>query len=413
MPTPEQIVEKALRKVFPTKVEEERILRIAENYRAALEEEVRRRRLKDVDVILAGSVAKRTFSKNTRDIDIFIRFPDVEMMKAFESICRSALRNPKLIHGSRDFFRKVERGYLIEVVPALKISRPEEAENTIDLSYFHINYVRSKLNEKLRKDIILFKTFLQANNCYGAETYRHGFSGYACELLILHYGSFLNTLRELCRPPKIFIDMEGYYKNEEEVRRNLSEAKLRSPIILIDPTFKQRNVLASLTYKTFSTFQLQARKFLLHPSLNFFIKREVKLEELRRRSAKRGTKLFLLQLKKPLNDDVFVAKLERELKQFKSRALREGYRFYASGIEVDGKVIVFVEVETLDLSKRRIHLGPPVWVREIDFQKFIRKWGEVYVVNGRLATDVPRRKFQVLWKEFVKKIREMHHLYLK
>lgn len=413
MPAPEQIVERALKRVLPTKAEEERIFRIAESYKFRLEEEVRRRGLDGVEVILAGSVAKRTFSKNTRDIDIFIRFPDLEAMKAFESICRRALRNPKLIHGSRDFFRKVERGYLIEVVPALKISRPEEAENTIDLSYFHINYVTTRLDEELRKEVVLLKTFLQANGCYGAETYRHGFSGYACELLILHYGSFLNALRELCKPPKIFIDIEGFYKSEEEVRKNLSEAKLRSPVILIDPTFKQRNVLASLTYKTFSTFQLQARRFLMEPSLSFFMKHEVSLNELRRRSLRRGTKLFTLKLRKPLNDDVFLAKLERELKQFRSKAQSEGYRLYTSGIEVNEEVVVFVEVETLELSKKRVHLGPPVWVREVDFQKFVRKWREVYVVNGRLAADIQRKKFEVLWREFVRRVKEMHRLYLK
>ena len=49
------------------------------------------------------------------------------------------------------------------------------------------------------KDVLLgiriAKAFCHANNSYGAESYINGFSGYALELLVYYYGSFLKFIK--------------------------------------------------------------------------------------------------------------------------------------------------------------------------------------------------------------------------
>ena len=41
---------------------------------------------------------------------------------------------------------------------------------------------------------MLFKYFLKQKGIYGAESYNKGISGYLAEVLIINFGSFLNTL---------------------------------------------------------------------------------------------------------------------------------------------------------------------------------------------------------------------------
>jgi len=61
---------------------------------------------------------------------------------------------------------------------------------------------------------------------------------------------------------KIVIDIEKHYKNKQAVLMDLNSSKLHSPIILIDPTYKERNALAALSSETFRKFQEVSLKFL-------------------------------------------------------------------------------------------------------------------------------------------------------
>ena len=62
---------------------------------------------------------------------------------------------------------------------------------------------------------------------------------------------------------------------------NLNDAKLHSPIILVDPTYKQRNVLAALSKETFEIFQTECRKFIKKPSLYSFESKQVDLDKIK------------------------------------------------------------------------------------------------------------------------------------
>ena len=56
--------------------------------------------------------------------------------------------------------------------------------------------VRSK---KILDEIKIAKAFCHANNCYGAESYINGFSGYGLELLVYYYGGFLRFIKAVSK----------------------------------------------------------------------------------------------------------------------------------------------------------------------------------------------------------------------
>jgi tRNA nucleotidyltransferase (CCA-adding enzyme) len=66
----------------------------------------------------------------------------------------------------------------------------------------------------------------------------------------------------------------------------LNAAKLNSPIILIDPTFKQRNALAALSNETFQKFQKACKEFLSNPSIHAFEIKEIDIEKIKENAKK-------------------------------------------------------------------------------------------------------------------------------
>jgi len=257
-----------------------------------------------VDFFIGGSVAKNTVVKKDKyDVDIFFRFKDEkDIEKKFEKIIRKIkkkLRTEK-IHGSRDYYNLYSKDVIFEIVPTLKLSRPEKAKNSTDLSYFHVAYVKNKIkkNKKLADEIKLTKTFTFASNCYGAESYISGFSGYAIELLIINYKTFENFIKTMAKSKeKIIIDMEKDYKNKQDILNNLNESKILSPIILVDPTFKQRNVTSALSEETLETFKDYCKKFIKSHSIDFFSQEKIQNKRMNEINKKKPIKIILTTTK--------------------------------------------------------------------------------------------------------------------
>ncbi|MBD3259237.1 hypothetical protein GF371_01240, partial [Candidatus Woesearchaeota archaeon] len=241
------------------------------------------------DVVLGGSAAKNTYLKDY-DLDIFVRFhknPDSDLL---EVVLKNAFKKVERLHGSRDYFRIYYKGIEYEIVPVLKIIRASQAENVTDVSMLHVEWVKKHL--KNPEEVKLAKLFCKAQDVYGAESYINGFSGYILEILIVKYGSFMKLMEAVSRwKPGIIIDVANHYKNRQAVMRKLNIAKLQSPIIVIDPTQKDRNAAASVTLETFCTFIFAARQFLENPSKKWFVKRKFSIKEIMKESKKLNTVL--------------------------------------------------------------------------------------------------------------------------
>lgn len=255
-------------------------------------------------VFMGGSFAKNTIiKKDVYDIDIFIRFDKKYINKNISALTLKALKRIAKItvmKGSRDYFRiKISPSIFFEVIPVIEVQRPEQAENITDLSYSHVNYIKRKIrSKKLLDDVKIAKAFCYANQCYGAESYINGFSGYGLELLVFYYNGFLKFIRAMAKArEKVIIDIEKKHKNKRAVLMDINASKLQSPIILIDPTYKHRNVAAALSGETFGKFQKACKKFLKNPGIKSFEMQKTDLEKIKKHAKKSKLEFVLLEAK--------------------------------------------------------------------------------------------------------------------
>jgi tRNA nucleotidyltransferase (CCA-adding enzyme) len=77
---------------------------------------------------------------------------------------------------------------------------------------------------------------------------------------------------------------------------DVNASKLASPIILIDPTYPQRNALAALSNETFERFKEKCREFLKKPSIKAFEIEKKDIEKIREQAKKNKKEFVLLEL---------------------------------------------------------------------------------------------------------------------
>jgi len=363
------------------------------------------------DLFVGGSFAKKTLIKKEEyDIDIFLRFDKKHKSKNISDLTESVLKakNKKSfklsrIHGSRDYFKlRIDKGLFFEIIPVLKVKNPSEAENITDLSYSHVRYINKKVkSQKILNDIKIAKAFCHSNNCYGAESYVKGFSGYSLELLIHKYGSFEKFLKAMIKiksKKKEIIDIEKHYKNKNTVLLDLNASKLQSPVVLIDPTYKQRNALAGLGQETFERFQKNAKAFLRKPSLKFFEIQKLDFESLKKKSEKKKLDFVVLELKtgKQPGDVAgskilkFYKHLEKEIGKFFDV---KGKGFEYSGEGRIGKVFFSVK-----RKKEILFTGPGVKQKK-HVAAFKQKHRKTFTKKGRIYSKL---KLKENVKDFLK-----------
>lgn len=364
---------------------------------------------KKPEIFLGGSYAKKTMIKKEKyDVDIFIRFDssyDDEKISDLLGNILKGVKNVVRIHGSRDYFRICAgRNLEIEVIPVIKINKNVEAKNITDLSYSHVKYINSKIKtDKLLDDIKIAKIFCHANNCYGAESYIKGFSGYALELLVYHYKGFLNMLKGLSKDlpkneEKIIIDTDKNYKSKRNILLDLNTSKIQSPIILIDPTYPQRNALAALSNETFERFKKACKGFLKKPSKEFFVSKKMDINKVREDALNKKQEFVLLEILTDKQEgDVAGSKLLK-FYNYMSSDLDRFFEIKNKGFNYNGNKSArcFFVVE----KKKEIIYGGPS-IKDIkNVKKFRKEHSVVKDKNGKLYA-IEKVKFNV--KDFFKK----------
>jgi tRNA nucleotidyltransferase (CCA-adding enzyme) len=398
-----EILEKVLVKIKPDARELERMQEQIQAFVGKLEENIKKRKV-GAEVFVGGSSGKGTVVKREKqDIDIFVRFDkkyDDEKISELLGKILTGFRKIR-IRGSRDYFKVNYRGVGFEVVPVLKVEKPEDAKNITDLSFFHVSYVNKKLESKpkLKGGIILAKSFCYAQRCYGAESYIKGFSGYALELLVINYGSFLNLIKaiaklKLSKEEKLIIDLERHYKNKQQVMLELNEAKLGSPIIFVDPTFKERNVLAGLSYETFLKFKEACKKFLKKPSEKFFFKQEIN---------GKNYNLILKAETSKQEGDIAGSKLFKFFKLI-ARELEKYFEVKRKEFEYDDKKTASLYFK-IKAGKKRVIEGPPITAVE-NVVKFKKKHKKVFVRKGKVYAREKSKSIKQFLADFKKDNRE-------
>jgi len=402
---------KSVLKSLDFSVDEETLRRFGRETRdfvSELKKKLRKERI-DAEVSVGGSFAKETLvEKNVQDIDILVRFSwKIDgISKILEKIVRSVCKKEwkiKTVHGSRDYFEIERPGFVFEVIPVTKIRNPREARNVTDLSYFHVNYVRKKLGDKrLKREIRLAKKFFQAQEIYGAESYINGFSGYALECLIIYYKSLENLLKKLgkIRPKeKTIIDPEKKYKRKADILLELNESKRQGPIVLVDPTWRERNVLSALSWETFEKFQKVALQFLRKPRKEYFEKKDFDFSSYEKKAKKKGAEFlhFVLETNKQ-EGDIAGTKMKK-FSGFLNSELRIGFDILSSDFRYNnGKKADFYLV--LKSKKEIVRKGPPVKMKRHALV-FRKKNTSVFTKSGvlyaRIKAEKNARNFMKTW----------------
>jgi tRNA nucleotidyltransferase (CCA-adding enzyme) len=371
--------------------------------------------------VKGGSIAKETFLKDDYDIDLFIRYnveyknKDISNItqNILELLCKQIKTKITRIHGSRDYYQfdliKNKKILAFEIIPVMLIhsSNYIEAENITDLSPEHVTWVQKYTAKKpeLIEDIRVAKRFCKANNVYGAESYINGFSGHILDILIIHYGSFVNLLKvfskyeynDLNKP--IIIDTE---KNLINPLKELNTNRITT-LIIVDPIQKNRNSAAALSKEKLWMFITATKEFLKKPDIKFFeikkfnINMEIKNSIKKNKISTKDTNIIKLEMKTVEGSkDVIGTKAlkaftniitQLELNDFK--VIDNNWNFNYNTKSANAFIILNKEI-----SKEIIQEGPPIQSTN-NYNTFVQKHNELrhktFIKNNRIYAIIPRK----------------------
>ena len=398
------INEEILGKITPTPVDRAKITALAEELQRKVQRFCGEQGV-TAAVRVEGSVAKDTWLKEEPEIDVFMRLPTTIPRKSLGEISLKIAR--KATEGARQIERFAEHPYLeafvdgvrLNIVPCYDAKRGEWLSAT-DRTPFHTDYIKDRLSEGLRGEVRLLKKFLKGVDAYGAEIKTGGFSGYLCELLIVHYQSFFAALRAFAGyTHRVPIDIEGYYKGKEKDLNKL----FPEPLVIVDPVDEARNVASAVQPQKLYTFVAAARAFLKKPDTRFFYPPKIyalPAEALAGKLESRGASLVFLPIgHTEAVPDVLWGQLYKTQRALRKLCELNDFKVLRDAVWSDEKTLsVFAfELEQRVLPGVKKHLGPPL-KREKECENFLSKYdgnGSVvsgpYIEDGRWVVELQRR----------------------
>ena len=345
----------------------------------------------DVELRFAGSYSKGTFLSDP-DLDLFMMFPESLPRAELERIGLKA--GEDILHGERMFSehpytRGVFEGIEVDMVPCYHLDSTEKLQSAVDRTPFHTSYIKGKLDAEGCNQVRLLKKFMKGIGTYGAEQDSRGFSGYLCELLVVHYGSFRKVLEGALTWRKgMTISING-----------CRGPKMSSPLVVYDPVDSRRNVSSAVHVDTMSTFIHAAKSYLDAPSERFFFpvpRTPMSDACLKSRLELHGARLLSVSFNRPdvvedsLHSQLWKSQyaISRKLDEFGFNTIRAVHRMY------DDRMVCVFEIERDTLPTVHRHPGPPIWVN--NSEAFLERWsdnehGSPYIDDGVWTVVSPRQ----------------------
>jgi tRNA nucleotidyltransferase (CCA-adding enzyme) len=382
-----------LKRVTPSESERKKVALLAKSLIEKVEQQTHKRGIK-ADVRLEGSVAKNTWLRDYPEIDVFIQVPTTTPRETFGTTFLEIAK--KATDGNKQVQRFAEHPYLeavvddvwVNIVPCYKVKDGKWVSAT-DRTPFHTDFVKPLLDEQKSAEARLLKRFMKGVGVYGAEIKVGGFSGYLCELLVLNYGSFVNTLKAAAYwKQRTIIDYKAHYNKLEDAENMFSE-----PFVMVDPVDKERNVAAAVRKTKLDEFVAASRAFLENPDLKFFYPPEVtplNNKELQKKLGARGSAVVFVSFNgDSVVPDVLWGQLYRSQKSLRNMLERHDFKVLNDTVwsnEINMNVFLF-EVQTCSLPNMKKHNGPPIHQKE-DCDKFLQKHlGATETVSGPRVED--------------------------
>ncbi|MBU7042510.1 MAG: CCA tRNA nucleotidyltransferase [Theionarchaea archaeon] len=363
------IEEEILKKIRPSSQERTRVNRIIERCIQTLEEQITSKSL-DAHVVLTGSMAKDTWNSGDNNIDLFIIFSHTYTEKELKShgLELGKLSEYEIAYAEHPYVRNFMEGYEIDVVPAFTFK--EGIRSSVDRTPLHTIYVQEHLTDN--DQVRLLKKFTRSIGVYGSDLKVEGVSGYLCELLVIHYGTFRKVLEAVAEWKR------GQLLYVEEP----PQKKFHAPLVFIDPVDPERNVAAVVSLENFSQFIYHAREYLKSPDASYFFKEPETYQRIE------GTLLYRIDFEIDLIEDNLFPQLRKTRDFLKKMLETHGFRVFNSGVYNSG-ILLELSVSTLPPLKK--HVGPPITERE-HCDKFLTKH-DVKGFQGERIFTITRRKY--------------------
>ena len=407
-----KIEKKVLSKVTPTEKYRNSVNKITKELENILTDEIQKRKL-PVKIELVGSIAKDTYLMNNMDIDFFLCFPSNyskdEISKNALTIGKKILKNTEESYAEHPYIRGYYDDFYIEIVPCYQIKKAIQKLSAVDRTPLHTKYVKENIKEKQKQEVRLFKQFLKGINCYGAEAQVEGFSGYLCEIIILYYKNFENTLK----------NAKNWRYGEKLSTKKGKYQDFDTPLVFIDPVDPDRNVASAVSKEKFDLFIKASKKYLENPKITFFFPNKVKpwsLEKIKKETEKQDAVFTIIKLKKPnIIDENLYPQIKKGLKSIIDNCKRADFKIFDANYFVDNKnekIFLIIKSKNEILSKSYEHIGPPVKVKQ-NSKDFIKKWKDnplnikgPYTKNERYYVEVKRqyRKIEGFLKDNIKNL---------
>ncbi|MDR1721586.1 MAG: CCA tRNA nucleotidyltransferase [Methanobrevibacter sp.] len=337
--------------------------------------------------ILVGSIAKGTWLSGAADIDIFITFSlDIseEELKekglylAYE--CNNGLGGiASEQYASHPYLNSYIDGYNVDIVPSYKIEDGSQLKSAVDRTTLHTEYIIQHLKEEEKAEVLLLKKFMKEVGVYGSEFKVGGFPGYLCELLIIQYGTFENTLKNASNwRAGTVVDLEDYKTSK----------LFKDDLIVVDPTDKNRNVAAALTPEKMAEFIAASRNFIENPKEEYFfpIKRKEKsTKDLLDVFQERQTKTIAISFNIPdISTDNIYPQLKKSTMSLKEKLEEEGFTVLDGSYwsDEDKIAILIVELDTWILGKYELNVGPKIYYKKASEEFLKAHKGEAFLKDG-------------------------------
>ncbi len=329
-----------------------------------------------------GSFPRNTWISGNLEIDLFILFPEETSEGDLEriglEIGKRVLDEWEERFASHPYVHGRVMGVEVDVVPCYELKSAEKIKSAVDRTPFHHDWVVERIEGK-QDDVRLLKAFLRASDIYGAEYKVRGFSGYLCELLVIHYGNFKNLVKNACHWRRgLVIDVAGG-------REYLDEGV--EALFVVDPVDSKRNVAANLSLDSMARFVEKCRDFYLRPDKSFFFKKELEvIPDLKHELKRRSSHILAVVFEKPdIVEDNLYTQLERAKNRLFEYLRSNDFMPLNAGYFVSqDRCILLFETQVSEISKIKKVVGPPFeeWVHVRKFKERNRPY-EPFIENGR------------------------------
>lgn len=350
------------------------------------------------NVALVGSVAKNTALKGKSDIDIFIAFPldtDKQYLKKVgldlaHECCNEFKSTAEHHFASHPYVTTHIDGFEVDIVPCYAINDGSELKSAVDRTILHTRYVKANLSENQIDEVLLLKRFMAMTGTYGSEFKVGGFAGYLCELLIIHYGTFENTLKEAIHwKYGESIDLENYGTSKS----------FDDPLIVIDPTDMNRNVGAALRLDKMAEFIQSARNYIFSDNKEDYfypLNRSLNKQNILNEFNDRNSDLIAICFDIPdIPLDTLHPQLRKTTEALERKLNDEEFNVFKADYWSDEykSAIILLELASSKLNDIKVNVGPKVFINQA-CENFVAKYGrENCYVQGDFLVHTQEREF--------------------